>query len=283
MLNRVWYRLIRCLLTCGLVGFAMAAQAGLKVYTGWVTLPPTIEANQRTVDFSTNTLTSENTDKTRLSYTTAIGDCNRFYLLFVGMVCNVGSTQGSVSLTATDTSLPGFLGNHLALTSGVNNNATSTSITFSQPTPYVGFLWGVQFNSENTQYINLTLENNSVVTLKNCRDSSNFQCVGAYVSPNWLAEIYNLLLGWLLGDAIQYYGVYVQYQPDNGQRIKKVEFQTYECRFCGLLSVDTSQTMRVDYLTYVDGSVPPHHLRISTSSASAGRLASRRICTSARM
>ena len=58
MLNRVWYRLIRCLLACGLLGCAMAAQAGLKVYTGWVTLPPTIEANQRTVDFSTNTLTS---------------------------------------------------------------------------------------------------------------------------------------------------------------------------------------------------------------------------------
>lgn len=265
MLNRLWSRLIRLLLASVLASAAVVAHAGLQVYTSWGVLPPSSAANQRTVDFSTNTLSSEGAG--RLSFTTAIGDCNRYFLLFVGMVCHLGSDQGNVSQTATNAGLPGFSGNHLAIYSGQNDNATSITITFTQPTPYVGFLWGVQFNAENTQFIKLTLENNSVVTLKNCRTTWDNQCVGAYVAANWLADVYNLLLGWLFGDAIQYHGVYVQYTPDNGVRIKKVEFQAYECRNCGFLSADEPQTMRIDFLTYVDGGVPPHHLRISTSSA----------------
>lgn len=265
MLIRAWSLLCRLLLALGLAGASSGSVAGLSVYTSWGALPPTSAANQRTVDFSTHTLASEGVG--RLTHTTTIGDCNRYYLLFVGMVCHLGSDTGSVNLTATNAGLTGFSGNHAAIYSGLNDNATSLTVTFTNPTPYVGFLWGVQFNSENTQFIRLTLENNATVVLKNCRTTWDAQCVGAYVPGNWLADVYNLLLGWLFGDAIQYHAVYVQYQPDNGVRIKMVEFQTYECRNCGFLSADTTQTMRVDFLTYVDGAVAPHHLRLSTPSS----------------
>lgn len=242
----------------------LPAWAGLSVYTNWSTLPPVSAANQRHVDFGPNTLEGEGA---RLSYTTSIGDCNRYYLIFVGWVCSLGSDTGSVTQSATS-SLLGFTGNALSVYSGLNNNSTSITVTFANPTPYVGFLWGAQFSAENTMLINLTLADNSVVTLKNCRDKYNAQCVGAYVSQNWLNDVYNFLLGWLLGDAIQYYPLYVKYEPSNGVKIKKVEFQTYDCRNCGFLSSDTVQSFKVDYLTYVDAAVAPHHLRVTAPASS---------------
>ena len=246
----------------------LPAWAGLSVYTSWSTLPPVTVANQRHVDFGPNTLEGEGA---RLSYTTSVGDCNRYYLIFVGWRCTLGSDTGSVTQSSSS-SLNGFSGNALSVYSGHNNNSTSITVTFANPTPFVGFLWGAQFSSENTMFINLTLADNSVVTLKNCRDPYNNQCVGAYVSQNWLNDVYNFLLGWLLGDAIQYYPLYVKYEPSNGVKIKKVEFLTYECRFCGFLSADTPQSFKVDYLTYVDAAVAPHHLRVTApaNSTSAG-------------
>lgn len=236
------------------------AHAGLSVYTSWSTLPPTSAANQRTVDFSTNTIASEG--GSRMTSSQSIGDCPRLFGF-----CLLGTWPGSVSTTA-GSSLGGFSGNSVSVDSGVNGNATSMTITFTQPTPYVGFLWGAQYNltSQNNMFVNITLENNSVVTLKNCRDASNAQCVGAYVGSNWFTDVYDVLFGWLFGDAITYVPVYVQYQPDNGVRIKKVQFQTYQCGGCGLLLSNVALNSQVDYLTYVDPNVAPHHYELTTPS-----------------
>lgn len=256
-LHTIWPWLAAVWLALGM----SCAHAGLSVYTSWSTLPPTSAANQRTVDFTTNTIASEG--GSRMTSSQSIGDCPRLF-----GICLLGTWPGSVSTTASS-SLSGFSGNSVSVDSGVNSNATSMTITFTQATPYVGFLWGAQYNitSQNNMFINITLEDNSVVTLKNCRDPSNAQCVGAYVGSNWFTDVYDVLFGWLLGDAITYVPVYVQYQPDNGVRIKEVQFQTYQCGGCGLLLSDVALNSQVDYLTYVDPNVAPHHYELTTPSA----------------
>ena len=256
-----WFRAGRSWLAAALLMGALPAMAGLSVYTSWNTLPPVSAANQRTVDFSSTTLAGEGS---RLTNSASSYTCPKLLGL-----CLLGYSSGATSLTSTVTGLLGFSGNTMGLTSGLNalgNASAQQTINFANPTPYVGFLWTAQFSSENTQFINLTLEDNSVVTLKNCRESWNPQCVGAYVSQNWLADVYNFLLGWVIGDIIVQYPLYVMYQPSDGKKIKSVQFVTYECNFCGFLSADTSQTMNIDYLTYVDAAVAPHHLRVSTNS-----------------
>lgn len=239
---------------------ASSVQAGLTVYTSWSTLPPTSAANQRTVDFATNTVATEGA--ARMTASQSIGDCPRLFGL-----CLLGTSPGGIAYPTTS-SLNGFSGKHLEISSGINGNSTSYTITFTNPTPYVGFLWGAQYNigSQNNMFVNLTLADNSVVTLKNCRDSSNPQCVGAYVPSSWFTDVYDILFGWLLGDAIRYVPVYVQYQPNNGVKVKKVQFQTYDCGGCGLLFADTNLDYQVDYLTYVDASVVPDHYEVTTSS-----------------
>ncbi|MEK8086637.1 DUF6701 domain-containing protein [Aquabacterium sp. A3] len=235
---------------------AMAAHAGLSVYTSWGSLPPNPAANERTIDFNATTLASEQSAG-KLTYSSVAGACTGLFICL--------NTSGSVSYTAS-TSLYGFSGNVGRLRSGTTPNPTSVKINFTQPTPYVGFLWGVQFNAQNTQFIKLTLADNSVITLKNCTSTSDAQCVGAYVPSNWLTTILNLLLGWILGDIVEYHSVYVQYQPDSGVKIKSLELITYNCANCGFLSSNTSQDFHFDYITYVDAAVAPHHLRISTAS-----------------
>lgn len=255
-LGRLWRMLAAWLLALGV----SSAHAGLSVYTSWSTLPPTSAANQRTVDFGPNTVAAEGAS--RMTASQSIGDCPRFLGL-----CLLGTYPGSVSVQS-GSSLNGFSGNYLDIASGVNGNSTSYTITFTNPTPYVGFLWGAQYNigSQNDMFVNITLADNSVVTLKNCRDSSNAQCVGAYVPTNWFTDVYDILFGWLFGDAIRYVPVYVQYQPDNGVKVKKIQFQTYDCGGCGLLFSDTNLDYQVDYLTYVDASVVPDHYEVTTSS-----------------
>ncbi len=252
---RVW--LAACLL-CS----ALPALAGLSVYTSWSTLPPVSAANQRTVDFSSSTLASEGAS--RLSYSSSADTCTKLF-----GACLLGTSSGSVSLTSSVSGMQGFSGNTMGLYSGLKTLGSSSAqatITFANPTPYVGFMWDPQFVSENTQRINLTLEDNSVVTLQNCRSSSNLQCVGAYVSQNWLADVYNVLLGWVLGDIVTTYPVYVMYQPSDGKKIKSVQFVSEQCHFCGFLSSDTAQTTHIDQLTYVDAAVVPNHLRVSANS-----------------
>ena len=258
-MGKTWRWLAAGLLACGL----SSAHAGLSVYTSWGTLPPTTAANQRTVDFGPNTITSEGAG--RMSASQSAGDCPRTLIL---RLCFLGTSPGSVSTTASS-SLSGFSGNSVSVDSGVNGSPASLAITFTTPTPYVGFLWGAQYNlgAQNNMLVNITLENNSVVTLKNCRDTNNAQCVGKYVSPNWFTDFYDIFFGWLFGSAINYVPVYVQYQPDNGVRIKSVQFQTYECNACGPLGYDLALNSQVDYLTYVDATVAPHHYELTTPTA----------------
>ena len=256
------FRILRAWLVAALLACALPAMAGLSVYTSWNTLPPVSAANQRSIDFSSSTLASEGAS--RLTSSSSAYSCPTFLGL-----CLLGYSSGNVSLTSLVSGLLGFSGNTLGLTSGKNSLGPASAqqtINFVKPTPYVGFLWTAQFSAENTQFINLTLEDNSVVTLKNCRESWNPQCVGAYVSQNWLADVYNFLLGWVIGDIVTHYPLYVMYQPSDGKKIKAVQFVTYECTFCGFLSADLSQTMNIDYLTYVDAAVAPHHLRVTASS-----------------
>ncbi|MBI5927554.1 MAG: hypothetical protein HY836_18360 [Aquabacterium sp.] len=267
-----WKSILQVLSGLLLVLCGTVAQAGLSVYTNGTTSPPSPAANQRTIDFDTLTLASEQT-ASKLTYSSANGDCNRYYLLFVGWLCTLGSDPGSVAYNASS-SLTGFSGNVMSLYSGVNANTTSVTINFANHTPYVGFLWGVEFASQNSMVVNLTLADNSVVTLKNCTDSSNSLCMAKYVDQNWFAQVYNLLLGWLLGDAVDFYSVYVQYQPDSGVKIKSMQFVVSQCANCGFLSSNTSQHFKVDKITYVDASVAPDHLEVTTSSSSVSQGAS---------
>lgn len=257
------FRSCRAWLAAALLACAFPAVAGLSVYTSWSTLPPVSAANQRTVDFSgASTLANEGTS--RLTYASSASTCPKLF-----GICLLGTSSGGVSLTSVVTGLLGYSGNSLGLTSGVNsggNSSAQTTINFVNPTPYVGFMWNAQFASQNTQFVNLTLEDNSVVTLKNCRESWNPQCVGAYVPQNWIADVFNVLAGWFLGDIVTTYPLYVMYQPSDGKKIKSVQFVSEECRNCGFLSSDTSQTTNIDYLTYVDAAVVPHHLRVSANS-----------------
>ena len=75
-----------------------------------------------------------------------------------------------------------------------------------------------------------------------------------------------MLLGWVLGDIVTTYPLYVMYQPSDGKKIKSAQFVSKECVGCGFLSSSTSQTTNIDHLTYVDAAVVPHHLRVSANS-----------------
>lgn len=256
------FRACRAWLAAWLLGGAIPAMAGLSVYTSWTTLPPVSAANQHSINFSTTTLASEGASL--LTYASSADTCPKVFGL-----CLLGTSSGSVSLTSTVTGLQGFSGNTMGIYSGLNtvgNSSAQATVSFVNPTPYVGFMWDPQFVSENTQRINLTLADDSVVTLKNCRDSGNPQCVGAYVAQNWLADVYNVLLGWVLGDIVTTYPLYVMYQPSDGKKIKSVQWVSEQCHNCGFLSSDTAQTTHIDYLTYVDASVVPHHLNVSASA-----------------
>ncbi|MFY9480171.1 MAG: DUF6701 domain-containing protein [Aquabacterium sp.] len=247
----------RWLMPAALLCLMTGAWAGLSVYTTWSNLPPTTSANQRTIDFNANTLASEKAAG-KLDFTTSIGSSGFL------------TSGGSISYTSSS-SLTGFSGNVLSLTSGTTSNSTSLTITFATPTPFVGFLWGVEFNAENSMQVNVTLEDGTVVTLNNCSNASNNLCVAKYVSSNWFTNIYNSLLGWLLGDSVTYYPIYMQYEPDGAvkKKITKVQFLVKNCAGCGFLSGNTSQDLKIDYITYVDASVKPHHLEVTTGASSA--------------
>lgn len=257
------WRLCLALLLC--LFWASQARAGLSVYTTWSSLPPVTTANQRTIDFGgagsqPATLASEQTaGKITFSKSEGASTCIVF-------ICTSG---GSVSYTSTS-NLTGFSGNVASLTSGTTGNATSLTINFTNPTAYVGLLWGVQFNAENTMVVNLTLADNTVVTLKNCGSTTSAQCIGKYVSTNWLQNILNFLLGWIFGDTVTYYPIYMQYQPDSGVKIKSMQIVVTNCAGCGgILNPNTSQDLKIDYITYVDTAVAPDHLELTTSSATA--------------
>lgn len=252
----------RWLMPAALLCLMTGAWAGLSVYTSWTTLPPTSAANQRTIDFNTNTLASEKS-LGKIDFIQSIGEASGC----IFFICS--GSEGSISQTSSS-NLSGFSGKVLSLTSGTTSNSTSLTITFATPTPFVGFLWGVEFNAENSMQVNVTLEDGTVVTLNNCSNASNNLCVAKYVSSNWFTNIFNALLGWLLGDSVTYYPIYMQYEPDGviKKKITKVQFLVKNCAGCGFLSSNTSQDLKIDYITYVDASIKPHHLEVTTGASS---------------
>jgi MSHA biogenesis protein MshQ len=242
------------LLLCVVAGIGDAI-AGYYVYTSGVYSPPAPGANQYTIDFSTRTLASEQTAG-RLTYSSAAGAAQ--FLTSGGSISYTGSVSAS-----------GFSGNAMDISSGTTGNPSTVTVNFANPTPYVGLMWRAQFNSENTEILTLTLSDGSTKVLKNCTSSSNSQCIGMYVDdPNWLTSLLNFLFGWLFGDAITWYPIYVQYTPDNGVKVNSMQFKLYNCGGCGLLSTNTSQDWYVDNISYVDGAVVPHHLELTTVSSS---------------
>ena len=136
MLIANWIAVKRLLCALAMMCCMPMAWAGLSVYTNGETSPPNPAANQRTIDFSGTTLSSEQAAG-KLTYSQSLGDCNRYYLLFVGWLCNIGSGIGSVSY-----------GNPLTLTSSTNTNETSVTVNFTNNTPYVGFNWSAEFNAQ---------------------------------------------------------------------------------------------------------------------------------------
>lgn len=241
-------------LLCTVVGIGQAI-AGYYVYTAGVYSPPSPGANLYTIDFSSRTLASEQT-ASRLTYSSAAGASQ--FLRSGGSISYTGSVSAS-----------GFSGNAMDINSGTTNNPSTVTVNFANPTPYVGLMWRAQFNSENTQILTLTLTDGSTKVLKNCTSSGNSQCIGMYVDdPNWLTSVLNFLFGWLLGDAITWYPIYVQYTPDSGVKVSSMQFKLYNCGGCGLLSADTAQDWYVDNISYIDGAVVPHHLELTTDRKS---------------
>lgn len=231
------------------------ALAGYYIYTSGVYAPPSPGASLYTIDFSTRTLATEQT-ASRLSYASSAGSGG--FLTSGGSISYTGSVSAS-----------GFSGNTMKISSGTTSNASTVTVNFAHPTPYVGLMWRAQFNSENTQILTLTLSDGSTKVLKNCTSSSNAQCVGMYVDDsNWLTSVLNFVLGWLLGDSITWYPIYVQYTPDSGVKVSSMQFKLYNCGGCGLLSTNTSQDWHVDNISYIDGATAPHHLELTTGSSS---------------
>ncbi|MFT3858376.1 MAG: hypothetical protein QM742_13050 [Aquabacterium sp.] len=252
-----WFKLL--LLLCLTAGIGKAV-AGYYVYTTGVYAPPDPGAALYTIDFSTRTLGTENTaTPSRLSYTSAAGAAGFL------------TSAGSVSYSTGGPSASGFSGNAMRLTSGTTSNVTTATVTFANATPYLGMMWRAQFNAENSQTLTLTLSDGSTKVLKNCTASTNNQCIGMYVDdPSWLTSLLNVLFGWLFGDTITWYPIYVQYTPDLGVKVTKAEFKVSNCAGCGsFLSPNTSQDWYIDSLSYIDGSVVPDHLEITTLSPNA--------------
>lgn len=228
------------------------ALAGLTVYTkneaGFNA--PTPVANLRTVDFSSVLLSGEQT-ASRLTYTPSM------------------ASGASVSYTTTSTGLTSFAGNSMRITSGSSTTTSTLTINFQGGgTPYVSFLWGLSLADQNSLSVVLSLSNGTTVTLNNCESAASNLCVGYYIASNWLADLLGGLLGALFGGN-SYESVYVNYAPASGVKITSMQIRAGRCDNCGFLSSPASQYFHLDNLSYLDATVVPHHLEVTTSSASA--------------
>lgn len=212
---------------------------------------PNPVANLRTIDFSTVTMAAEQTAG-RITYSSA----------------TPGSGQ-SVSYTTTSTGLTGFAGNSMRLTTGTSTNTVSQTVTFAGGgTPYVAFLWGVSLKDQNALQVVLTLSDGNTVTLSNCQSTASNLCVAYYTPSNWLSDFLSALLGFILGGN-SYDSVYVHYVPDNGVKITQMQVKGTRCDGCGFLGFNASQYFHLDNLSYLDATVVPHHLEVTTASATA--------------
>lgn len=216
----------------------------------------TTYANQRLIDFSTgtsttttnNTLTTEQTAG-RLSFSTSM------------------ASGGSFSQTDTS-SATGMSGKHVKFTSGTSGTASTMTVTFANGgTSYVAFDWYLGLKDQNGAAVTFHFSDGTSQTLYSCNSTSS-NCLGAYVSTNWLQGLFNLLTLCLFG-CNQYDTVYLTYIPSTGVKITSITFANNRCDGCGLLGLASlSQDMFVDNILYVDSTVAPHHLEVTTPSSS---------------
>jgi hypothetical protein len=259
-----WANVYKCgkgLVCLWLLWCAWPAVAGLTVYANGDSgfNNPNPVANLRTIDFATVTMATEQT-ASRITYTSSTPGSGQ------SVVYNATGVTSSSGATG----LAGFSGNSMRLTTGTSTSTVSQTVTFSGGgTPYVAFLWGVSVKDENSMAVVLTLSSGGPVTLRNCQSTTSNLCVAYYAPSNWLADLLDALLGWLLGGN-SYQSVYVHYVPDNGVKITQMQVTATRCDGCGFLSSNASQYFQLDNLSYLDATVVPHHLEVTTSSASVG-------------
>jgi MSHA biogenesis protein MshQ len=236
------------------MGLMLLAMPWQMAWAGWsaTTLgdagfnTPTAFANLRTLNFDTVTVAAEQAAG-RLTYT------------------DVLASGGVLNLLTSSTGLDGFSGKSASVSSG--NSGGVSSMTFNFPnggTSYVAFTWGLSIKSQNSQYVTYTFSDGSTQTLYNCQSTSNANCVGSYVPSNWLISFLSALLG---GNS--YDSMYLTYTPASGVTITKVQVFTDNCAGCGLLGLfSLDQSTFVDNLSYVDPTIPPDHLEVTTASSS---------------
>lgn len=246
------------LVLLGSVLLAGGAHAGWTAYTSSDSgfNVSTSYANQRLIDFSTgtSTATSNNTLSTeqtagRLSFSTSM------------------ASGGSFSQTDTS-SATGMSGKHVKFTSGTSGTASTMTVTFANGgTSYVAFDWYLGLKDQNGAAVTFNFSDGTSQTLYSCNSTSS-NCLGAYVNTSFLQSLINLLTLCLFG-CNQYDTVYLTYIPSSGVKITSVTFANNRCDGCGLLGLASlSQDMYVDNMLYVDGTVAPHHLEVTTPSAS---------------
>ena len=211
---------------------------------------PVSYANQRTIDFTSNSLTTEQTAG-RLTYSTSLASGASF-------------TQTLLS------SVTGISGNHVNLNSGTSGTASTLTINFPNGgTSYLAFDWYLGLKDQNGAAVKFTFSDGTSQTLYSCNSSSSSTCLGAYVPSFWLTDLFNFLTLCLFG-CNQYDTVYLTYTPSSGVKITSVQFISNRCDGCGFLGlVSLDQDMYVDNLVYVDPTVGPHHLEVTTPSTTA--------------
>lgn len=249
-LAALWLGLVAALLWPGVV--AAAWQVLVSTDSGFNT--PASYANLRTVNFNSGAVAAEGS---RLTVTSAAGSGGWFV------------SAGSVSTSGSGPALTGFSGNAAVLDSGSSGTPASLSIQFNGGgTSYFAVLLGMSVKQDNTQWVRVTYGSGTQVVLYNCKTASDANCLAKYVPTNWLSDLISGILGIFFGSN-NYASVYLSYTPPAGESITKVEFFDNVCSACAGLFDDGSQNLWVDNLSYVDATVAPHHLEVTTTSATA--------------
>jgi hypothetical protein len=250
-----WFKLIHIFLAC----LMLAPLAGLHAQTLSVVVngsasfdTPAGVANVTTVDWDSTLLSSKS-----------------------ALVTNTGAAIGSSA-----TVQPYMSGNHGRIASGKGScflfacgtaSATGNLNFTSGGTTYVSFLWGIPDN-QNSAHVKIYLNGSTTasVTLKNCSTASDPTCVGYYTPSNIFTSLFTLLLG---SGQPNYGTVYVSYLPPAGSKVTKVEFWIQDYTNCVLLALCAKydQYVYLDNLRFVDQSVEPHHLTLTTASTTVAK------------
>ncbi len=228
------------------LSFIGSTQAGFKPQTF-------TDANLKTVDFSTTTLTN------------ASG---------IGSSTSIGS-GGGFTATATASLPVGFAGNYAQVTSGTGSaSGSKLVVSFTGGTRYVSFLWNLQTgDSDNTVRFNLS--NGTSVSVSNC-SSATSGCVGGYDNLGFFEGLFSFLFGSNGAGSDQ--SARLIYVPPAGVSVNSVEFQATRYTSCALLILCSynSRTFKLEDLSYVDNSasvVALHHLELLSDTSSGGTCA----------